>query len=209
MAKAKRYDLSGKVLGDVDLPEGAFGIEPNDHVVWESVKMYMANQRQGTASTKGRSEVRGGGKKPWRQKGTGRARVGSIRSPIWVGGGTVFGPRPRSYRKQQPQKVRQLAMTSALSQRAKEGNVAVVEGFTFNEPKTSVVTTFLKAAGLEGRKVCFITGQSDPVAVKSCRNIAGVQILARGGMNIYDLVKADVLVLTSEALDGIEEAYGS
>ena len=209
MPKAKRYDLSGKVLGDVDLPETAFGIEPNQHVVWESVKIYMANQRQGTASTKGRSEVRGGGRKPWRQKGTGRARVGSIRSPIWVGGGIVFGPQPRSYRQQQPQKVRRLAMVSALSQRAKEGNVVVVEGFAFDVPKTSMVADFLKTAGLDRRKVCFITGRSDPMAVKSCRNIPGVQILSRGGMNIYDLVKADVLVIANEALDGIKEAYGS
>ena len=209
MPKAKHYNLDGKVLGDVDLPDHVFGIQPNQHVIWESVKTYLANQRQGTAGTKTRSEVRGGGRKPWRQKGTGRARAGTIRSPLWKGGSTVFGPHRRDFSKQVPKKTRRLALVSALSQRALEGNVAVVDGFTFDTPKTRTVVNFVKAAGMNGRKLCFITRGSQPTAVKSCRNLPGVEVLTHATLNVYDLVKADVLIFTPEAIEEVRETYGS
>lgn len=209
MAKAKQYDLSGKMLGEVDLPDTPFGIEPNQHVVWESVKAQLANRRQGTAATKTRGLVSGGGKKPWRQKGTGRARAGSNRSPVWTGGGTIFGPLPRKYTKKVPVQVKRLALASALSQRAQEGNVAVLQGFGLSEPKTKTVAGFLKAAGMEGRKVCFVTATSDETARKSCRNIPGVEILTQTGLNVYDLVNAEILIFTPEAVDGVKEAFSS
>jgi len=209
MPKAKRYNLEGKSLGEVDLPEQPFAVRPNRHVVWESVKAYLANQRQGTAATKTRSSVSGGGKKPWRQKGTGRARAGSNRSPVWVGGATVFGPKPRSYAVRVPKKTRRLALVSAMSQRAQEGNVAVIEGFRFDAPRTRTVAGFMKATGFAGRKVCFITRESDQTAVRSCRNIPGVSVLSQTNLNVYDLINADVLVFTDEAVQGVAEAYGS
>jgi large subunit ribosomal protein L4 len=209
MPKATHYNLAGKRLGDVDLPDTVFGAVPNPHVVWQAVKAFQANQRQGTAAVKGRADVSGGGKKPWRQKGTGRARQGSNRSPIWRGGGTVFGPTPRSYAQAVPRKMRRLALVSALSQRAQEGNVAVIEDFTFDAPKTKTVAAFMKAAGMAGRKVCFVTGTSQPNAIKSCSNLPGVEILTRSTMNVYDLVRAEVIVFTPDALDGVKEAFGS
>lgn len=209
MPKAKHYNLDGKVLGDVDLPDPAFGITPNEHVIWESVKAYLANQRQGTAGTKTRSKVRGGGRKPWRQKGTGRARAGTIRSPLWRGGSTVFGPHPRDFSVRVPKKNRRLALVSALSQRAQEGKVAVVDGFAFDAPKTSKVADFVKAAGMDDQKVCFVTRDTDVAAVKSCRNLPGVEILTQSTLNVYDLVNADVLVFTPEAIEGVAENYGS
>ena len=209
MQKAKHYDLAGKLLGEVDLPAGAFGIEPNPHVLWQSVKVYQANQRQGNAATKTRSFVSGGNTKPWKQKGTGRARHGTTRSPIWVGGSTTFGPRPRDYTQSLPKKVRRLALTSAMSQRALEGNVAVLSDFTLEAPKTRTLSGFLKSAGLSGKKVCFIIAQVDRTVVKSCRNIAGVEVLSGKALNVYDLMNAEVLVVTTGALAGLKETFGA
>lgn len=209
MSKAKHYSTDGKVLGEVDLPGTAFDVEPNEHVVWEAVKCYLANQRRGTASTKTRSYVTGGNSKPWRQKGTGRARHGSTRSPIWVGGATTFGPQPRDYSYKLPRKIRRLAMVSALSARAREGNVVLVDEFKLDAPKTKAVSGLLDAMGVSGRKVCYITQGSDPVTLKSCRNIPEMTVLPHSAMNVYDLVNAEFLILTPGALEGIKEAYGS
>jgi large subunit ribosomal protein L4 len=209
MRKAKHYDQDGRLLGEVDLPEEAFGAEPNGHVLWQSVKVYQANQRQGNAATKTRSMVSGGNTKPWKQKGTGRARHGTTRSPIWVGGATTFGPRPRDYTQTLPKKVKRLALISAMSQRASEGNVAVVNELSFPEPKTGSMARFMAAAGLGGRKVCLITAQSQPTVVKSCRNIPGLGVLTRNSMNVYDLMNAEVLVFTVGALEGLKEAYAT
>jgi large subunit ribosomal protein L4 len=205
--KAKHYDWQGSLLGEVDLPEAVFGVEPNEHVLWQSVKVYQANQRQGTAATKTRSLVSGGNTKPWKQKGTGRARHGTTRSPIWVGGATTFGPRPRDYSQTLPRKVRRLALTSAMSLRAREGNVAVVDDFALEVPRTRTVAGFMKSAGLSGKKVCFITAEATETVVKSCRNLAGVEVLSGGGLNVYDLMNAQVLVVTRGALKGLEEAF--
>ena len=205
--KAKHYDWQGSLLGEIELPETVFGVEPNEHVLWQSVKVYQANQRQGTAATKTRSLVKGGNTKPWKQKGTGRARHGTTRSPIWVGGATTFGPRPRDYSQTLPRKVRRLALTSAMSLRAREGNVTVVDDFALDAPRTRTVAGFMKSAGLSGKKVCFITEQANETVVKSCRNLAGVEVLSGGGLNVYDLMNAQVLVVTRGALKGLEEAF--
>ena len=209
MKKAKHYDLKGSLLGEVDLPAGAFGIEPNEHVLWQTVKAYQANQRQGTAATKTRSLVTGGNTKPWKQKGTGRARHGTTRSPIWVGGATTFGPRPRDYTQTVPRKLRRLALTSAMSLRARDGKVAVIDDFSLDAPKTRTIAGFMKSAGLSGKKVCFITEAVDPTVVKSCRNMAGVEVLSGNALNVYDLMNADVLVVTTGALKGLEETFGA
>lgn len=207
--KAKHYDWQGSLLGEVDLPAAVFDVEPNDHVLWQSVKVYQANQRQGTAATKTRSLVSGGNTKPWKQKGTGRARHGTSRSPIWVGGATTFGPRPRDYSQTLPRKVRRLALTSAMSLRAREGNVTVVDDFAIETPRTRTVSGFMKSAGLSGKKVCFITDQANEIVVKSCRNLAGVEVLSGRALNVYDLMNAQVLIVTRGALKGLEEAFGA
>lgn len=209
MLKAKHYNMDGKLLGEVDLPEVAFGVEPNEHVVWEAVKCYLANQRRGTSATKTFSMVRGGGRKPFRQKGTGRARQGSSRAPQYVGGATVFGPQPRDYSYRIPKKLRRLALASALSQRASEGNVTVLDEPAMAAPKTKSVAVLVKAIGLAERKVCFITSGADRNFVKSCRNMPGVTVLPHSAMNVYALIDAEVLIVTPTALEGIKEAYGS
>jgi large subunit ribosomal protein L4 len=208
MAKAKHFSTDGKVVGEVDLP-GPFTLPANEHVVWEVVKAQLANRRQGTASTKTISDVSGGGRKPWRQKGTGRARQGSNRATQWRGGATVFGPRPRSYRMEMPRKIRRLALVSTLSRRAEEGNVAVVDRFELEAPRTKTVASFMEAAGFRDRKVCFITETAEPGMVRSCRNIPGVQVLTRDTLNVYDLLDAEVLLFTPDALEKVGEVYGS
>ncbi len=209
MPKAKHYGADGKVGKEVELPAATFGVEPNEHVVWEAVKCYLANQRQGTVMTKTRSEVRGGGKKPWRQKGTGRARAGSSRSPVWVGGGTVFGPRPRDYGYRLPRKIRRLALRSALSARAQDGNVGIVDAGVLDAPRTKGVADFLKAAGMADHKVCLITKGSNAALVRSVRNLRGVTVLQHGALNVYELLKAEVILVSEEAVAGIEEVFGS
>jgi len=153
--------------------------------------------------------VSGGNTKPWKQKGTGRARHGTSRSPIWVGGATTFGPRPRDYSQTLPRKVRRLALASAMSLRAREGNVTVVDDFAIETPRTRTVSGFMKSAGLSGKKVCFITDQANETVVKSCRNLAGVEVLSGRALNVYDLMNAQVLVVTRGALKGLEEAFGA
>lgn len=209
MLKAKHYDPSGKLKGEADLPAPAFGVEPNDHVVWEAVKCYLANQRQGNAATKTRSFVSGGGRKPYRQKGTGRARQGSTRAAQFVGGYTVFGPQPRDYEYHLPKKMRRLALFSVLSRRAGDGNVNVVDELSLDAPKTKAMTELFAAMQLAGRKICLVTRGSNRNVFMSCRNLPKVSVLPHSAMNVYDLVNADVLVFTDGALDGIKEIYGS
>jgi large subunit ribosomal protein L4 len=178
-------------------------------VVWEAVKSYLANQRQGNAATKSRSFVSGGGRKPWRQKGTGRARQGSIRAAQWVGGYTVFGPRPRDYHYRLPKKIRRLALTSVMSQRAADGNVAVVDDLSLAVPRTKTMARLFTGMEAGGRKVCLITRGADANVLKSCRNIPGISVLPHNAMNVYDLANADVIVFTEGALGGIAEVFGS
>ena len=206
MPKVALYNMRGEQIGDIDLNDGVFGIEPNEDVVYEFVKMQLANKRVGTASTKTRAEVSGGGKKPWRQKGTGRARVGSSRNPIWRHGGIVFGPKPRSYKYTLPKKVRRLAMKSVLSDKVLEEKLIVVDKFDMEAPKTKVMADALKALNVTG-KALVVTGETNENVYKSARNIEGVRPVKADYMSVYDIINCRTLVLTQDAVARIEEVF--
>lgn len=197
-------DMSGKQAGSADLAPSVFGIEPNVHVMHQVVRAQRASWRQGTHDTKTRGEVRGGGKKPWRQKGTGRARQGTIRAPQWAGGGTVFGPHPRSYAFRVNNKEVKLAMRSALSAKLADEQLFVVDGFNFEKPRTKDAVAFLKAMGLEGRTT-IVVNDDDVNAYLSFRNIPTVNILPVAAANTYELIDNKALVFTADALKRIEE----
>ncbi len=197
---APLYDSSGTQTGEVALDAAMFGIEPNVAVMHQAVTARLAAQRSGTASTKTRGEVRGGGRKPWKQKGLGRARQGSIRSPQWKGGGVVFGPKPRSYAKRIPRKMRRLALASALSTRAADGGIRVVDSFAWDEPKTSAVVGLLEAMGVGG-KVLFVLDRNDRIAEKSVRNLPQAIVLPADQLNTYDVLVSDDVVFTQAAFE--------
>ena len=199
------FDVTGKEVGKIDLSDAVFGIEPNAVVMHEVVVNYLANQRQGTQSALTRSEVSGGGKKPWRQKGTGRARSGSTRSPIWVGGGTTFGPQPRSYAKKMPRKARRLAIRCALSAKVAAGELIVVEGLSFDSPKTKNVVTMLSAFDAADKKALLITDGSNENVELSSRNISKVTALSNGCLNCFDLLHNNKVFLAKDAVAKIEE----
>ncbi len=202
------FKIDGSKSGKkIKLDDDIFCIEPNDHALYLSVKAYLANQRQGTHKTKGRSEVRGGGRKPWRQKGRGTARAGTSRSPLWVGGGTIFGPRPRNYRQDLPKKVKRLARKSALSYKAKDKQLLVVEDFSFEEPKTKEFNKILQALDAEGKKVLFLTGDRNEIVYKSGRNINKVNILEASKASTYDIVNNQLLILQKSAIDAIKKTF--
>ena len=205
MPKANLYDMAGKQIGEIELSEAIFGIEPNQAVVHEVVKNHLANCRQGTQSALTRAEVSGGGKKPWRQKGTGHARQGSTRAPQWTHGGIVFAPKPRSYRTSLNKKTRRLALKSALSAKAAAGSVLVVDGLKLDEVKTKTMQGFLNA--LEAGKPVVITADVDNNVVLSARNIPGVVTTTAKVLNVYDIVNAKQLVIDKAALAIIEEVY--
>jgi large subunit ribosomal protein L4 len=202
--KVALYNQTGSQVGDIELNDTIFGIEPNETVLFEAVLMQQASLRQGTHAVKGRSEVRGGGRKPWRQKGTGRARQGSIRSPQWVGGGTAFGPTPRSYAYKMPKKVRRLAIKSALSSKVKENGMVVLEGLSFDAPKTKEMAKVL-ANFSTARKTLIVTADHDEFVSLSARNIPGVTVVASSGVNVLDVLHHDKLVITKEAVERVEE----
>ncbi len=206
MAKAKLYDSNGNIVGEVGLPDIAFSIEPNTAVLWQYVKTFLANQRVGTHSAKTRSEVRGGGRKPWRQKGTGRARHGTIRSPLWRKGGVVFPPKPRSYRLKFPKKMRRLALASALSDRARENLVHIFEGFNIDEPKTKRFVEIFQNAEIDiNRPTLVITNTVQQNLVKSANNLEKVNVTHTGELNPYSVLVAENIVIEKTALDKIEE----
>ena len=205
MPKANLYDMAGKQIGEIELSEAIFGIEPNEAVVHEVVKNHLANCRQGTQSALTRAEVSGGGKKPWRQKGTGHARQGSTRAPQWTHVGIVFAPKPRTYRYTINKKVRRLALKSALSAKAAEGAILVVDGLKLPEIKTKAMQDFLNAAGVT--KSVVITPEVDQIVVKSARNIPGVVTTTARILSVYDIVNAKQLVIDKAALAIIEEVY--
>ena len=205
MPKANLYDMAGKQIGEIELSEAIFGIEPNQAVVHEAVKNHLANCRQGTQSALTRAEVSGGGKKPWRQKGTGHARQGSTRAPQWTHGGIVFAPKPRSYRTSLNKKTRRLALKSALSAKAAAGSVLVVDGLKLDEVKTKTMQGFLNA--LEAGKPVVITADVDNNVVLSARNIPGVVTTTAKVLSVYDIVNAKQLVIDKAALAIIEEVY--
>ncbi|HOB12256.1 MAG TPA: 50S ribosomal protein L4 [Syntrophomonadaceae bacterium] len=206
MPKVPLYNMSGAQVGELELNDSVFGIEPNKAVLYDFVKMQMANKRVGTASTKTRADVRGGGRKPWRQKGTGRARVGSTRNPLWTGGGVVFGPHPRDYSYRLPRKVRRLAMRSALSTKVKEQSIIVVDELTFAEPKTRLMVETLKALNA-GKKTLVVIADGDGNVTKSARNIPGVKPLPVDFINVYDLLHYDTLLITKDAVARVEEVF--
>ncbi len=202
------YKIDGSKSGEtVTLDENIFGIEPNNHVIYLTVKAHLANKRQGTHKAKERNEVRGGGRKPWKQKGRGTARAGTIRSPLWVGGGTIFGPKPRDYSQSMNKKVKKLARKSALSSKAKAEQIMVVEDFNFENPKTKEFSNVLKSLNLEGKKILLLTSENLENVYKSGRNISKVNILEANNASTYDLVNNQVLVLQKGALDKIVSSF--
>ncbi len=209
MATAICYEKDGTRSGQVDLPASLFAGEINEAVIHEAVVTYLANQRQGTASTKERSDVAGGAKKPYRQKGTGRARAGTIRSPIFRGGGVVFGPHPRSYRKKMTKKSKRQALTSSLSSRANAGDVLVIKALEMSGPKTREMAGVLKAIDVYRRKVLVVLEKSDEAIIKSARNIPGVRVTLANMVSTYDVMWADKILLTSGAITKMEEVFAS
>ena len=194
------YDSAGARKGEVPLDPDVFGVEPNRDVMHQAVVAHLAGRRAGTAKAKTRAEVRGGGRKPWRQKGLGRARHGSSRSPIWVGGGVAHGPRPRSYAQHTPKKMRALALRSALSARASEGAVLVVDGFDWGSPKTKRAGALLEMIGADGKALMVLDG-SETTAVRSFRNLSSVVLGRAGYLNTYDVLRSDTVVFSGLALE--------
>ena len=200
------YDMSGKVVGEIELSEALFGVEINESVVHDVVKNHLANLRQGTQSALTRAEVSGGGRKPWRQKGTGRARQGSTRAPQWTHGGIVFAPKPRDYSYTLNKKTRRLALKSALSAKAAELNIVVIDSIKMEAPTTAEFAKFLKAVGADC-KCLVVTAAADANVVKSGRNIPGCEITFANLLNVYDIVNANKLVIDKAALQKIEEVF--
>ena len=206
MSKISVYDIKGNVVADTELNDAIWGIEPNVPVMHTMVVNYLANQRQGTQSTLTRTEVSGGGRKPWRQKGTGHARQGSTRSPQWTHGGVALGPKPRSYRFTVNKKVKRLAMKSALSSKLAEGSVIVLDAIDFENIKTKNVTEMLKALGAEGKALIVNTAVNEKL-IKSARNIPGVKTALVNTLNVYDILGHDKFIVVKDAVAKIEEVY--
>ena len=206
MLKTNVYDMSGKLVGEIELSEAVFGIEVNESVVHDVVKNHLANKRQGTQSSLTRAEVSGGGRKPWRQKGTGRARQGSTRAPQWTHGGIVFAPKPRDYSYSLNKKSRRLAMKSALSAKAAEANIVVIDSIKMDVPKTAEFAKFLAAVNADC-KCLVVTAEADQNVVKSGRNIPGCEVTFANLINVYDIVNAKKLVVDKAALAKIEEVF--
>ncbi|WP_308636584.1 50S ribosomal protein L4 [Paenibacillus silvisoli] len=204
MPKVALYSVNGSQVGEVELSESVFGIEPNVHVLHSAVLLQQASERRGTHKTKGRSEVRGGGRKPWKQKGTGRARQGSIRSPQWVGGGTVFGPTPRSYSFKLPRKVRRLAIKSALSSKVIDNEIIVLDQLAFAQPKTKEFAAILNNLKV-ARKALVVTANYEDNVALAARNIPNVKFVVADGINVLDVMKYDKLIITKEAVEKVQE----
>lgn len=206
MPKVAVYNVSGSEVGEIELSDSVFGIEPNVHVLHSAVVMQQASLRAGTHKTKGRSEVRGGGRKPWKQKGTGRARQGSIRAPQWKGGGIVFGPTPRSYAYKLPKKVRRLALKSALSSKALDNGILVLDQLSFAAPKTKEVVALLKNLKSD-RRTLVVTSEYDENVALSARNIPGVKFVSAVGINVLDVMLHDKLIITKDAVEKVQEVF--
>ena len=206
MLKVKMYDMTGKELGTKDHSEAVFGIEPNMAVLHEAVKNYLANQRQGTQSTLTRTEVAGGGRKPWRQKGTGHARQGSTRAPHWYHGGVALGPKPRDYSYSLNRKVKKLAFRSAFSAKVKDNEMMVIDNMTMDEYKTKDIVKLLNALGVE-KKALIVLPEVNEKVIKSAANIPGVKTAVVGSLNVYDILNYNNFIIASEAVDKLEEVY--
>ncbi len=206
MPKVALYDITGSQIGDVELSDDIFGVEVNTHVMYEAVKNYLANQRQGTQSAKTRGEVSGGGRKPWRQKGTGRARQGSTRSPQWVGGGVVFAPKPRDYSYKLPKKIKRLALKSALSSKVQDNEIIVVDSLVLDKPKTKDMVRVLSNLKA-GKKTLVVIPERDENVILASRNIPGVKTAYVNTINVYDILNCDSFLITRDAVNKVEEVY--
>ena len=202
------FNIKGERVGEIELNPVIFDAEVKEHLLFDVTQMLLANRRRGTSSTKGRAEVRGGGKKPWRQKGTGRARHGSIRSPIWRGGGVVFGPKPRSYRYQLPKKVRRAALYSALTSKLKQEQLTVLDNLPLPEPKAREIVRLMDNLQAQG-KVLLVTAEPDANVYRSSRNIPGVKSVLARQINVLDIMSYDRLILTKDAVAAVEEVFAS
>ena len=207
MPSVKLYDMKAKEVGTLELSDALFNAEYNESVIHQAVVTRLANERQGTKSTLTRSEVRGGGRKPWRQKGTGRARQGSIRSPQWVKGGVVFAPKPRDFSKKMNAKAKEVALFSALSQKIRDDEVIFVDAITVKEAKTKEMAAFLKAFNLE-KSVLLVMDNADEAVLRASANLAKVSTIAATQINTYDVVKNAKLVISKQAVEQIQEVYG-
>jgi large subunit ribosomal protein L4 len=205
--KLEVLNVSGQKVTEIELNESIFGIEPNVPVMHEVVKNYLANQRQGTQSAKTRAEVRGGGRKPFRQKGTGNARQGTIRAPHFVGGGVAFAPKPRSYRYTLPKKMKRLALKSALSAKVRENEMIILDELTMAAPKTKDMLNILNNIKVSGKKVLFVTGDVEQNVIRATGNITGVSTTFVGQINVYDILNHDYCVVTKNAIEKFEEVY--
>src|SRR6056297_248309 len=206
MTKIALYKMSGEQAGEIDLNDDVFNIEVNEHVMYEAVKTYMANQRQGNQSAKTRSEVRGGGRKPWRQKGTGRARAGTIRSPLWKGGGVVFAPKQRDYSRKLPKKIKRLAIKSAFSSKVLNDEMVVLDELKLDSIKTKSMVDILSNLNVD-KKALIVTGDNDKTVYYSARNIKGVKTTNVNTLNVYDILNYDKFIITKDALKKVEEVY--
>ncbi|TFZ41817.1 50S ribosomal protein L4 [Soehngenia longivitae] len=206
MPKVNVYNINGEVVEEMELSDDIFGIEINEHAVYEVVKNQLANKRQGTQSAKTRAEVRGGGRKPWRQKGTGRARQGSIRSPQWKGGGVVFAPKPRDYSYSVPKKVKRLALKSVLTSKVLENEIIVVDELNLNAPKTKEMINVLKNLKAD-KKALIVIDKKDENVILASRNIPNVQTAYVNTINVYDILKYNSFIITKEAVKKVEEVY--
>ena len=206
MVKTNVFDMTGKVIGEIELCDSVFGIEPNAVALHEAVKNYLANQRQGTQSTLTRAEVRGGGRKPWKQKGTGHARQGSIRAPQWTHGGIALGPKPRSYRFALPKKVRRLAMKSAFSTKVAAGEMMILKELKLDEIKTKTMVNLFGALKAD-KKVLLVLPENDQKVILSARNIPGVKTALVNTLNVYDILNCDKFIVVKDAVAQLEEVY--
>lgn len=206
MPKVNVYNMLGEKLREIELNENIFGVEINQHVVYEVVKNQLANKRQGTQSAKTRAEVRGGGRKPWKQKGTGRARQGSIRAPHFTGGGVSFAPKPRDYSYKLPKKVKRLAMKSALTSKVLNNEIIVIDEITFDAPKTKDMAKFLSNINAD-KKALIVMGEKNENVIKSANNVPNVETALVNTLNVYDILKYNTFIITQDAVRKVEEVY--
>ena len=206
MPKLNVLNIQGQNVGEIELSDAVFGVEVNEHVLYEVVKNQLANKRQGTQSAKTRAEVRGGGRKPWRQKGTGRARQGSIRAVLWRGGGVAFAPKPRSYRYTLPKKVRRLAMKSALTSKVQANEMIVLDALTMDAPKTKEFATLLNNV-IAAKKALVVMAEKNENVIKSAANIPNAETALVNTINVYDILKYDSFIITTDAVKKVEEVY--
>ncbi len=204
---ARVYSPDGTEKGTTALPDELFAQPVHEHLLWLSVKRHLSNQRQGTAKVKAKGEVSGGGRKPWRQKGTGRARAGSNTSPLWPGGGRAFGPKPRDYRTEMPRKQRRAALTAALSLKAGENAVTILESLSFDAPRTREMAGVLERLGLAGKRTLLVLDQADGNVLKSCRNLKNLRAILAHQLNPYELMDCEVVLMTAGGLQRVKEVF--